>query len=346
MLKREFKLAEVEVETQLGKLKGVCEPDRSLYKFLGVPFAEAPVGENRFKPPVPKEPWKGVLNATDFGPCCPQEYDPVEGAREDFGGDFFNEDSLLLNIWTPGFDQRKRAVMVWIHGGANFVGTARAPFYDGSNLSSFGDVVVVSIQYRLVIFGFFDVSGLGSDEYNQCYNNGIKDQLCALQWIQQNISVFGGDPNNVTLFGESSGGMNISCLMTIEPQVNLFHKAILQSGNGGVLRSRHEAKNSAKDFFRKFKIKSMKQLLEMGTEELILKSFKWISTFGALWQDDLFLPVIDGDMIPKSPVQALEEGKNASIPMMIGWTAHELRYWLEYSKLLQYLPGFIVKKNF
>ncbi|XP_070551121.1 carboxylesterase 1D-like [Ptychodera flava] len=194
---------------------------RTVNVFKGIPYAEPPVGELRFRPPQPKVSWEGEYNATYYRSICiqpPNPFLPIEGKQD--------EDCLFLNVYAPKTTQsRKLPVMVWIHGGALVVGSGSGDFYDGTVLAAVGDVVVVTFNYRLGALGFF-VTG---DEH-ATGNYGLYDQIAALQWIQTNIEAFGGDPNKVTVFGESAGSISAEFLLLSPLTDGLFHRVILQSG--------------------------------------------------------------------------------------------------------------------
>src|SRR5579864_7772255 len=213
------------VKTTSGPVLGATE--RGVSVFRGIRFAAPPVGPLRFRPPVPPTPWKEVRPALDFAPACPQlvDIDPTENNNS-----VMAEDCLAVNIWTPQADAKKRPVMVWIHGGGFIEGSARNTWYDGATLSARGDVVVVTVQYRVGAWGFLELSEIGGRDYAESGNLGLLDQIAALKWVKQSIAAFGGDPDNVTLFGQSAGGGSAGMLMTAPPARGLFHKAILESG--------------------------------------------------------------------------------------------------------------------
>ena len=204
-------------ETRLGQITGT--ETEGVQAFLGVPYAKPPVGERRWKPAEPVSPW-GSLDATRHGNRCLQTpYDEVLSGFELFGEE--SEDCLYLNIYTPG-TEGARPVMFWIHGGAYIQGSANE--YDGARLAAENDVVVVAINYRLGIFGFLDLSRFG-DEYAGSASLGIQDQIAALRWVRENIADYGGDPDCVTIFGESAGGGSVCALMASPSANDLFHRA-------------------------------------------------------------------------------------------------------------------------
>jgi para-nitrobenzyl esterase len=205
-----------------------------IFDFRGIPYAAPPVGELRFRPPQPVEPWADVRDVTRFGPMAPQNQGAMEAM---FGAPPrpMDEDCLTLNVWTPGCDDAKRPVMVWIHGGAFLYGTGATPWYDGRTFAR-NDVVLVTINYRLGALGFLHVDGQG--------NNGILDQVAALEWVRDNIAAFGGDPGNVTAFGESAGAMSVGTLLGLPAAKGLFVKAIPESGAAHSARSTPRPRSS------------------------------------------------------------------------------------------------------
>ncbi len=177
------------VEVNFGKVKGYTE--NSLHIFKGIPYAEPPIGDLRFSPPQAKKPWDSVLETTEFGPCAFQGYTALEEVTGKLQPE--SEDCLTLNIWTPDIDDKKRPVMFWIHGGGFIFGGSRTPTYNGSTLAQRGDVVIVTINYRLGAFGYLFIPGITT-------NVGQLDQILALKWVHDNIAKFGGDPDNITIF--------------------------------------------------------------------------------------------------------------------------------------------------
>ena len=216
--------------TDAGKVRGYIH--NSIYTYKGIPYAQA----KRFEAPQKPQPWQGVRSAMTYGPVSPLE-NPTTTVQDesefvfhhDWG--YTNENCLVLNVWTPGInDGKKRPVMFWIHGGGFAAGSSQElPSYDGENLAKTGDVVVVSINHRLNILGFLDLSAYG-EKYQHSANNSILDMKAALEWVKTNIAGFGGDPNNVTIFGQSGGGAKVNTLMAMPSAKGLFHKAINQSG--------------------------------------------------------------------------------------------------------------------
>ena len=212
------------INTQLGAVTGLS--NGVSLAFLGLPYASPPIGERRFKLPEPTGSWSGIVDATDFPNICIQDEPPELHVVNRF---VRTEDCLYLNIFTPSTEGKVRPVLVWIHGGSFTSGSAND--YDGSILAEQGDVVVVAINYRLGMLGFLDLSGY-RDEFAGSASNGIRDQIEALRWVHDNIDDFGGDKDNVTIFGESAGGQSVMAIMAAPSAEGLYHKAISHSGGG------------------------------------------------------------------------------------------------------------------
>src|SRR6478609_2261090 len=208
------------VRTKAGELRGTYE--NGIAVFRGVPYAAAPIGELRFSPPQPTPPWQGVRDATQDGPIPPQGRSRLAHIMGDFERRQ-SEDCLTLNIWTPAAYSKKRPVLVWIHGGAFASGAGSLPWYSGERFAANGDVVVVSINYRLGVLGFLCLPGVSDG------NLGLLDQVAALRFVRDNIAAFGGDPDNVTVVGQSAGASSIAFLMTMPQARGLFRRAIMQS---------------------------------------------------------------------------------------------------------------------
>ena len=235
-----------QVSTSLGKLQGA--EDDGCVLFRGVPFAQPPVGELRWRPPEPCEPWDGVRDATEFSASAMQRQIPGDvGDLIGIPSQTQSEDCLYLNVWTPACDNRKRPVMVWIHGGGNTVGSGTQPRIDGQRLAMTGDVVVVTLNYRLGVFGWMHAPTLGA--YG---NEGLLDQTAALFWVRREIAAFGGDPNNVTVFGQSAGGFDIAHLMAMPAATGAFDKAIPMSGSLIPTITKVEARAIAEKFLLRF----------------------------------------------------------------------------------------------
>ncbi|XP_054426224.1 liver carboxylesterase 1 [Pteronotus mesoamericanus] len=318
-------------------LKGFAEP---VAVFLGIPFAKPPLGPLRFTPPQPAEPWAFVKNATSYPPMCSQDGVTSHMFSEIFTNHKniplkFSEDCLYLNIYTPA-DLAKRSrlpVMVWIHGGGLLVGGASS--YDGRVLSAQENVVVVTIQYRLGIWGFFSTG----DEHSRG-NWGILDQLAALRWVQENIASFGGNPGSVTIFGESGGGESVFVLMLSPLAKNLFHRVISQSR---MLHTDSLARTDIKAVAQQIAILAgcetttsavMVHCLRQKSEQELLETslkmdFGHFDFLGDHREKHIFLPImVDGVLLPKMPEEILADKKFNSIPFMIGINKQEFGWIL------------------
>src|SRR3954471_16541505 len=226
-------MAATVVDTESGKVSGVKSD--GVHVFKGIPYGASTAGANRFVPPKKPEPWTGVRECTAYAGRSPQaaahpqrpELATVWGPVDTLP---VGEDCLTLHVWTPGLDNAKRPVMVWLHGGAFSYGSANSPRYDSTNLARRNDVVVVAVNHRLNIFGHLDLSALGGGRFAQSGNAGVLDLVAALEWVREHASRFGGDPGNVTIFGQSGGGGKVSALLAMPSAKGLFHKAIVQSG--------------------------------------------------------------------------------------------------------------------
>ena len=298
------------IETKSGKIQGYIEDDLEIFK--NIPFAEPPVGDLRFKPPVEKKTWDGVLDASAYGFNAFQGFTMLEAW---FGKQVpESEDCLNLNVWTPAADSKKRPVMVWVHGGAYITGSGASPLYDGSHLAKRGDVVIVTINYRLGIFGFL----YGPPPTP---NVGMLDQVAALKWVNDNIEAFGGDPNNVTIFGESAGGYSVITLAASPAAKGLFKRVISQSPP--VFKDETTEKVS-KSIMRGVGIKKgdLEGLRKIPPKDLIKAQNKALAnpTVGMA-----FKPMIDSDILPNPPLNAVENGECKSIDLMIGTNLEEFK---------------------
>ncbi|MDL2221826.1 carboxylesterase family protein [Parabacteroides sp. OttesenSCG-928-N08] len=318
--------------TESGKVAGYI--DAGVYIFKGIPYAQA----ERFMPPQKATSWEGVRSSRAYGPTAPQgkrmgwQYDEQAFAF-DWDDGFAGEDCLRLNIWSQGLnDGKRRPVMVWLHGGGYAAGSGQElPAYDGMNLTRKGDVVVVSLNHRLNVLGFLDLSAFG-EKYAHSGNVGLLDLVAALTWIKENIAEFGGDPANVTIFGQSGGGGKVSTLLATPSANGLFHKAIVQSGS--MLRTM-ESKYSRRigvAVMEELGIKAVgidalqtvpyEQLLEAG-ERAINKvraeaEKEGFSPFIFGWA-----PTVDGEILPTQPFDPQAPKQAKDIPMLVGSTLHE-----------------------
>jgi para-nitrobenzyl esterase len=312
------------VSTKSGKLEGNIE--NGLFVFKGIPYAEPPVGDLRWMPPQPVKKWDGVREAKNFGAIAPQTVVPlgpfVQGTQPQ------SEDCLFLNIWTSGLDNARRPVMVWIHGGAFTIGSGSDPMYTSGVLPKRGNIVFVSINYRLGILGFLRLKDVTGGKISATGNEGLMDQVAALKWVKENIAAFGGDPNNVTVFGESAGGMSIGCLMSMPSTKGLFHKGILESGVGSAAVSLNVANAGAKAFLKAANMtKDDSKALQSLTPAQLLEVEKKMMALGVDEDGDVKItvtvPVIDGEIIPDVPNKLARQGYSKDIVTIIGTNLEE-----------------------
>jgi para-nitrobenzyl esterase len=307
------------VRTQAGELRGARE--NGIAVFRGVPYAAAPVDELRFQPPQPTPAWQGARDATKDSPIPPQGRSRLAHVMGDFERPQ-SEDCLTLNIWTPAADSKKRPVLVWIHGGAFSSGAGSLPWYSGDRFAASGDFVVVSINYRLGALGFLCLPGISDG------NLGLLDQVAALRFVRDNIAAFGGDPDNVTVVGQSAGAASIAFQMVMPQAQGLFRRAILQSTPFGrmarTLDDSHrigrrllEVLGLKPDETAKLKSLPFAQFLTAQGQVARLEK-KFADAQAPFW------PVIDGKIIPGEVMPALQAGTGAKIDTMIGTTREEM----------------------
>jgi para-nitrobenzyl esterase len=312
------------VKTDKGEVRGTLTTDGQVRAFKAIPFAAPPVGDLRWQPPQPTAIWKGVLDATQFGVHCMQSGGGEFHVFRDPGA---SEDCLMLNVWAPA-DAKKRnlPVMVWIYGGGFRAGGASEPRQDGEELARH-DVVIVSMNYRLGIFGFFVHPELVAESpHHAAGNYGLMDQSAALDWVQKNIASFGGDPHNVTIFGQSAGSLSVSALMASPISQGLFEKAIGESGaEFGTFHAdslEPVEQEDAKFAQEAFGTSKLADLRKIPAEDLLKKTLSHIKETHASLS---FWPDVDGWFLPESVPQIYAEGKQAHVPLLAGWTADEQR---------------------
>ncbi|HXQ44866.1 MAG TPA: carboxylesterase/lipase family protein [Acidimicrobiales bacterium] len=317
----------VTAETTAGKIAG--RQKEGLLLFAGVPFAAAPTGPRRFRAPEPHPGWDEVRDATTFGPVAVQVGDTLGAVGAGPSPDW-SEDCLFLNIQTPALDDARRPVMVWIHGGAFVNGTGAIPWYDGANLVRHGDVVVVSINYRLGALGWLQLGHLDAS-YATSGNNGLLDQIAALGWVRDNIAGFGGDPDNVTVFGESAGAMSVGTLLGTPSAAGLFAKAIAQSGAAHNVTSAEDAAAVTDALIAELGGGGLDAVLDAAPGRLLeaQQAVSQAMVAGQLRRPVTsasglpFGPVIDGEVVPRHPLEAIAAGAAASVPLLTGTTRDE-----------------------
>lgn len=313
-MKGDTLMSDALVETSYGKVQG--EKLGDVYCWKGIPYAKPPVGSLRFRPPVKPDSWEGVRDASQFSPVAAQASSEI---MDFLGNDITNmsEDCLYLNVWSPASDNKRRPVLVWIHGGAFVSGSGSSSWYDGQPFAANGDVVVVTINYRLGVFGFLHLGDIGGEEYATSGNCGILDQVAALEWIRDNISSFGGDPNRVTVFGESAGAMSIGVLLGMPAAKGLFQQAILQSGAARNAIPKEKATKVANKILTALNVDSanLVELEQIPVEKLIEAS--------GIVPPMSLSPVIDGVSLPLHPEAAIATGSAKDVSILIGTNKDE-----------------------
>jgi para-nitrobenzyl esterase len=313
--------AEPVARTTNGRVRGRWNGPVAVWR--GIPYAAAPAGPDRFRPPSPPQSWDGIRDCATFGDIAPQTRGnmvPVDSELR------MGEDCLWVNVWaSPHATEigEPRPVMVWLHGGAYCLGTAAQGIYDGRKLAETGDVVVVGVNYRLGALGFLDLSSL-SEDFTP--NLGLHDQIAALEWVRDNIAAFGGDPGNVTLFGESSGAGCVTALLTSPRSAGLFHKAIAESPPATTVFGHERAAGVARRFLELLELPATRasELLECPIDRIV-------SAAGVLL-DEIPLkepgrlaaaPVVDGDLLPTYPIDRFQRGRSHRVPLIIGTNKDE-----------------------
>jgi para-nitrobenzyl esterase len=304
-----------ETEISNGKLRGLVRGGH--LAFLGVPYARPPVGELRFMPPQPLPAWSGVRDALAFGSSAPQ--DPLAAPGFKASGPE-SEDCLYLNVYTPAADGARRPVLFWIHGGGFSHGSGSQPSYDGGPLAERGDVVVVSINYRLGALGYLYLGEHGGARWGAASNAGQLDQIAALRWVRDNIAAFGGDPAQVTIFGESAGSVAVATLLAMPDAQGLFGKAIAQSGTANRLGNTDTASATTAQYLRTLGIEDADphKLRSVAVEALLRAQ----GPRGPL------SPVVDGVTLPQRPISAVREGVARQIPLMVGTNRDEHKLYV------------------
>lgn len=293
--------------------------DNSVLSYKGIPYAKQPIGELRWKPPVPADDDTRVYEAFYYGKS------PIQTEAESEVGSYYKqgEDCLTLNVWTNSSNPSKdKTVMVFFHGGSYGWGATSDPLYDGHNLvEKFDDIVLVTVEYRTGLMGFVDFSSVeGGEAYKESGNLGLLDQIEALRWVQKNIEAFGGDPDNVTIFGESAGGGSVSLLPLIDGTEGLFQRIIAQSGSVALTYSKEECRNLTEMLLKETGCKTMEELVALPESVIVEVNEK-------LNESNNF-PERDGIVLPEDLYAAYESGATAGYDMLIGTNADEVRYWI------------------
>ncbi len=311
------------VRTTAGLVQGAEGGVEGIAAFRGIPYAAPPVGALRLRPPRPP-PWEAERQAAAPGPVAPQRQGPLERAFGGYGE--MDEDCLSVNVWTPGPDPAaRRPVLVWVHGGSFTTGAGAIPWYDGSRLAARGDVVVVTLNYRLGALGFLHLGDLGGEAWTGSGNIGLLDQMAALRWVRANVTGFGGDPERVTVFGESAGAMSIATLLAMPEASGLFQRAILQSGAGMFVQDRATATALAVEVLDELGVPhdDLGRLADLPLDAVLDAQAAAGGRRGGVGL--AFMPVVDGVTLPTRPEAALAAGVAAHVPVLVGTNRDEMR---------------------
>lgn len=326
------------IATDKGPVQGLIDGGIASYK--GIPYASPPTGTARFQAPAPAAAWTSVYDATGFGAPCMQSYDrelngselslqlaTVFTMRTEMKND--NEDCLFLNVWTPAKDTAsavvKRPVMVWFHGGGYAYGSGAWPVYDGTRLARKGDVVVVTVNHRLNVFGYLYLAGIGGDAWADSGNAGMLDLVASLQWVQANIGAFGGDAGNVTIMGESGGGSKVSTLLAMPAAKGLFHKAVIQSGPGLTAMPADAATRNTRAVLAELGVKddNLAPLTTLPTEAIASAYERALKKSGGGFAGLRLSPVVDGGALPRHPFTPDAPAQSRDVPVLIGFNKDE-----------------------
>ncbi len=337
------------VKTGTGSVQGSVQD--GVMKFLGIPYGASTAGPSRFLPPGPPAPWSGVRDTKAYGDSCPQvalgltpfaqkgasaTAAPPSAMQRQLAALFarpnpepaLSENCLVLNVWTSGADSSKRAVMVWLHGGGFAVGSGSGPAYDGTRLAKRGDVVVVTINHRLNVFGHLYLGDIAGEAFAQSGNVGMLDIVAALHWVRDNIANFGGDPSNVTIFGESGGAGKVSVVCAMPGAKGLFHKAIMQSGPCLQIADKARGTAIARQLLKDLDLSANQigELQRMDAQKLSaaanaaeVKVVPRVLGFGPMGM----IPLIDGVVLTHHPFDVVAAPESAHVPFMVGSTKDE-----------------------
>lgn len=302
------------VATKSGRIRGV-ELEGGIQAFYGVPYAASTAGENRFMPPKPVASWNDVRETVAVTARCPQDHGgPIPEVYALDRRQPMGEDCLHVNVWTPSLGQGNRPVMVWLHGGGFASGSGDWLLYDGARLAASQDVVVVTVTHRLNVFGYLYLPEIGGSEFAEASNVGQLDIVAALQWVHDNIGLFGGNPGNVTLFGQSGGGRKVSVTTAMPAAKGLFHRAIIMSGSQNIGVDPSQASEISNKFIAAAGARNASELKRMPMEQL---------RAAAVSANFNLAPVLDGRTLPAHPYEPVANSVSPNVPLIIGTTEHE-----------------------
>jgi para-nitrobenzyl esterase len=318
------------IATTSGPVRGLVVD--GVHSFKGLRYGAAPIGSLRWMPPQPPKSWTSIYDASDFGaPAMQVGAGNVIDAPDEFGFQMhqvfttpsemkvMNEDCLYLNVWTPGADAKKRPVMVWIHGGGYAYGSGAQPIYQGDGLARNGDVVAVSVNHRLNVFGYLHLGDLMGPQYASSGTVGMQDLVLALQWVRDNAAAFGGDPNNVMIMGQSGGGAKVSTLLSMPSARGLFHKAAIQSGPGLTVGRKAQANEAAKKLLSQLGVApgDIKALQAIPAETILAAAAEVGGGVGGG-------PILDEVVIVRDPFMPDAPDVSADVPILVGWSKDEV----------------------
>jgi para-nitrobenzyl esterase len=313
-------MSDLLVQTVHGAVRGAMRGGVAVWR--GIPYAAAPVGRLRFRPPQPPAAWAGERDATRFAPVAIQSRDPRTSMMSGIGPRVaMSEDCLAVNVFSPAADGRRRPVVVWVHGGAFLLGSGSTPLYDGASFAARHDIVVVTFNYRLGLLGLLYLGDLAGDDY-AAGNCALLDQIAALGWVRDNIAGFGGDPGAVTLMGQSAGAIAIGALLAMPGARGLFHRAILQSGASGLgVPSRADATATAARALADLGVDAVDpdRLAAIPIEAMLEVQEKMSRRRGL----GAFAPYVDGVSLPAEPIELMRTGQGAQVPLLLGTNRDE-----------------------
>ncbi|MDX1562126.1 MAG: carboxylesterase family protein [Gammaproteobacteria bacterium] len=307
-----------DVATTAGRIRGVVY-DGNIQAFYGVPYGASTAGANRFMPPVPPAAWSGVRETIQVTERSPQpEAGPIPEIHALHRANQMGEDCLHVNVFTPALDNRRRAVMVWLHGGGFWSGSGDWLLYDGTQLARSEDVVVVSVTHRLNAFGFLYLPEIGGAKYADARNVGVRDIVLALDWVQNNIENFGGDPDRVTIFGQSGGGSKVSVLTAMPAAQGLYHRGIVMSGSLLEATDESTASEATERFIAESSARNIDELARMPWRQLRDEAERLQFRMG---------PTVDGATLPSHPYSPTAPALSSSVPLLIGTTEYEANFF-------------------